>query len=131
MCWWGRQLSKLCRIQRWCVFPCQNCVFPWCIFTARSSHQRCSVKKGVLRNFPKFIGKHLCQSLFFNKVAGGACNFNKKETLAQVFSCEFSEISKNTFFTEHLWVTASLLYPLLFIKSMTYSLNIHFFSTTT
>ena len=26
-----------------------------------------------------------------------ACNFNKKETLAQMFSCEFCEISKNTF----------------------------------
>ena len=26
-----------------------------------------------------------------------ACNFIKKETLAQVFSCEFFEISKNTF----------------------------------
>ena len=25
-----------------------------------------------------------------------ACNFIKKETLAQVFSCEFCEISKNT-----------------------------------
>ena len=36
----------------------------------RSSHQRCSVRKGVLRNFTKFTGKHLCQSLFFNKVAG-------------------------------------------------------------
>ena len=45
-----------------------------------------------------------------------------------MFSCEFCDISKNTFFTEHLWVTASLLYPLLFIKSMTYSLNIHFFN---
>ena len=27
------------------------------------------MKKGVLRNFPKFTGKHLCNSLFFNKVA--------------------------------------------------------------
>ena len=27
-------------------------------------------KKGVLKNFAKFTGKHLCQSLFFNKVAG-------------------------------------------------------------
>ena len=36
----------------------------------RSSHRRCSVKKGVLRNFAKFTGKDLCQSLFFNKVAG-------------------------------------------------------------
>ena len=32
--------------------------------------QRFSVKKGVLRHFTKFTGKHLCQSPFFNKVAG-------------------------------------------------------------
>ena len=36
----------------------------------RSSHLRCSVKKGVLKNLAKFTGKHLCQGLFFNKVAG-------------------------------------------------------------
>ena len=30
-------------------------------------------------------------------------------TLAQVFSCEFCEISKNTFFTEDHWTTASRL----------------------
>ena len=33
-------------------------------------------------------------------------NFIKKK-LAQVFSCEFCEIFKNTFFTEQLRVTAS------------------------
>ena len=27
----------------------------------RSSHRRCSITKGVLRNFAKFTGKHLCQ----------------------------------------------------------------------
>ena len=27
-------------------------------------------KKGVLRNFAKFTGKHLCLSLFFDKVTG-------------------------------------------------------------
>ena len=27
------------------------------------------LKKGVLKNFLKSAGKHLCQSLFFNKVA--------------------------------------------------------------
>ena len=26
-----------------------------------------------------------------------------------MFSCEFCQVSKNTFFTEHLWVTASIL----------------------
>ena len=31
----------------------------------------------------------------------------KKEALAQVFSCEFCQISKNPFFTEHLCATAS------------------------
>ena len=35
----------------------------------RSSYQRCSMKKGVLRSFTKFTEKHLCQSLFFNEVA--------------------------------------------------------------
>ena len=30
--------------------------------------QRCSVKKGVFRNFTKFTGKHLCQSLFLVKL---------------------------------------------------------------
>ena len=43
-------------------------------------------KKCVLRNFTKFTGKHLCQSLFF-----------RKETLAQVLSYEFCKISNNTF----------------------------------
>ena len=37
---------------------------------SKSSHQSCSVRKGFLRNFKKFTGKHLCQGLFFNKVAG-------------------------------------------------------------
>ena len=77
----------------------------------RNSHQRCFIKKDILRNFTKFTEKHLCQSLFFNKVADLrplACNFIKKETLAQVLSCEFCEISKNNFFAEHLWTTASI-----------------------
>ena len=44
---------------------------------------------------------------FFNKVAGlRPATLLKKETQAQVFSCEFREISKNTFFTEYLWATA-------------------------
>ena len=36
----------------------------------RSSHPKVFCKKGVPRNFAKFTVKHLCQSLFFNKVAG-------------------------------------------------------------
>ena len=40
-----------------------------------------------------------------------ACNFIKKLTLAQVFSCEFCKISENTFFTEHLRTTVSVTKP--------------------
>ena len=77
--------------------------------------------KGVLRTFAKFTRKHLCQCLFFNKVAGLACNFIKKETLAQVFSCEFCEISKNIFSTEHLETTASFLTMKYLIKPSHFS----------
>ena len=33
----------------------------------RSSYQKCSIKKGILRSFTKFSKKHLYQSLFINK----------------------------------------------------------------
>ena len=51
------------------------------------SHWRSSIKKGALKYFPKFKGKHLCQSLFFNKL----------QTLTQVFSCEFCKNFRKTF----------------------------------
>ena len=48
-----------------------------------------------------------------------ACNFIQREALAQVLSCKFCEIFKNTFFTEHLWTTASmtLKYEILIVTS--------------
>ena len=36
----------------------------------RSSFPDVFYKKGALKSFAKFTGKQLCQSLFFNKVAG-------------------------------------------------------------
>ena len=38
--------------------------------SCRSSRPEVFRKKGVFRNFAKFTGKHLRQSLFFNKVVG-------------------------------------------------------------
>ena len=58
----------------------------------RSSRPEVFCKKSVLRNFAKLTGKHLCQNLFLSKITG----LIRKETLTQVFSCEFFEISKNT-----------------------------------
>ena len=53
-------------------------------------------KKIVFRNSAKFTGKHLHATVL------------TKKTLAQVFSCEFCEISKNTFLTEHLLINTSV-----------------------
>ena len=43
---------------------------PFCPSNTRSSHRKCSMKNGALKNFAKFTEKHLCQSLFFSKVVG-------------------------------------------------------------
>ena len=66
---------------------CQTYHHRQILSSCRSNHPEVSSKKCVLKNFAKFTGKHLCQSLFFSKV-----------TLAQVFPCEFCEIFKSTFF---------------------------------
>ena len=45
-------------------------------------------------NFSKFIGKHLCRSLFFNKIAG----LIKKETDTSVFLWILRNFSENLFY---------------------------------
>ena len=49
------------------------------------------------------------RNLLFNKVAGQACSFIKKEILAQVLSCEFCDIFKNTFSYRKPPVAASVM----------------------
>ena len=60
------------------------------------------MKKGVLKNFAIFTGKH-------NKVASlQTCNFIKKDTPVRVLSCGQCEIFKSTYFEEHLQTAASI-----------------------
>ena len=54
-------------------------------------------KKGVLRNFANFTGKHLYQSLIFVKLAGLRPVTISKMRLAQAFSFQLCEIFKNTY----------------------------------
>ena len=69
----------------------------------RSSHHRCSMKKGVLRNLTKSTGKHLCQSLFLNKVAGlRPASSLKKRLWHRCFPANFVKFLKTPFLTEHL-----------------------------
>ena len=60
-----------------------------------SSCRKLVYKKGILKSFAKFTGKHLRWSLFFNNVAGrlGGRNFIQK-TPVQVFPAKFV----NTYF---------------------------------
>ena len=51
------------------LLPCYQKTNIGDINIVRSCHQRCSVIKGVLRNFTK-SQKNTCARVFFNKVAG-------------------------------------------------------------
>ena len=53
-------------------------------------------KIGVPRNFVKFTAKHLCQSLFFNKVAG-LRNWWKKRTWLRCFPVNFAKFLRAPF----------------------------------
>ena len=64
---------------------------------ARSSRSRMFFKIGVHKNLANFRGKHLPKSL----------QFYQKETPTKMFSCEFCDIFKNTFFYRTLPVAAS------------------------
>ena len=45
---------------------------------------------------------------FLMKLQFPGCNFIKNDTLSQDLSCEFCKICKISFFTDHLWETASI-----------------------
>ena len=70
----------------------------------RNSRPEMFCEKGVLRNFAKFTGKHLCQSLFFNKVAGPRpATLLKKRLWHRCFPVNFAKFLRTTSFIEHLW----------------------------
>ena len=54
-------------------------------------------KKGALKNFTKFTGKHLCQSLFFDKAA-------ETGDWHRCFRMNFANFFKKTFFIDYLRV---------------------------
>ena len=76
----------------------------------RSSRQEVFCKKGVLENFAKFTGKHLCQGLFFNKVAGlRPATLFKKRLWHRCFPVNFAKILGTPFFIEHLqWLLLNM-----------------------
>ena len=75
-------------------------------------------EKGVLRNFAKLTGKHTCQSLFFNKVAGfRSATLLKKRFWHRCFPVNFTKFLRTHFLTEHLqWLLLAFV-RLLFVIS--------------
>ena len=65
---------------------------------SRSSQQWCFVRKGILRNFTKFTGKHLCQGLFFNIVVGPRpATLLKKRLWHKCFPVDFVKFPRTSF----------------------------------
>ena len=71
--------------------------------------QRCSVKKVFLEISQNSQGNTCARVSFLKKLQAEACNFIKKETVAQVFSCKFCGFCKNTFSYRTPLVAASVI----------------------
>ena len=70
----------------------------------RSSRPEVFCKNDVLRNFAKFTRKHLCESFFFNKVAGlRPAILLKKRLTHRCLPVNFVKFLRTPFFIEHLW----------------------------
>ena len=69
----------------------------------RRSRPEVFCKKGVLRKFTEFAGKHLCQSLFFNKFAGlKPVTLLKMRLWHSCFPVNFLKFLRTPFYIEYL-----------------------------
>ena len=93
----------------------------------RSSRPDVVCKKGPLKNFPKIPGKQLCQSLFFNKVAGlRLATLLKKRLWHRCFPANFVKFPRTPFLQNTsgrllLWVSViyvESMFPCYFLPDM-------------
>ena len=84
------------------------------LYADRSSCPEAFYEKVVLRNFAKFTGKHVYQSLFFNNVAGlRSATLLKKRLWHRRFTVNFSKLLIIPFLTEHLrWLLLYIAFSL-------------------
>ena len=96
--WKKTQIEKICKSNFFCP------QIQTSLFTSEAVAWRCSVKKYVLENFAIFTGKYLCQSLYFNNVAGlNPATLLKKRLLHRCFPVSFAKFLRTLVFIEHLW----------------------------
>ena len=90
-----------------------------CQGAGRGSRPEVLFKKDALRNFTKFTGKHLCQSLFFNQAAGlrPAASFAKR-LWHRCFPVSFAKFLKTPFLQNtsgRLLLASAILFQLFYI----------------
>ena len=106
-------------------------VLPFTFHTnASSSHQRCSLKKGVLRNFSKFTGKQLRHGLFLNKLAGlRLATLLKKSLWYKCFPVNFAKFLRKPFLqnTSRWLLLNSVVFQRIFCKRKIFIGNIKIF----
>ena len=97
----------------------------------KSSRPEVFCKKGVLRNFTKFTGKHLCRSLFFNKVTGlRSATLLKERLWPRYFPVNFAKFLRTPFLKEHLWwLLLNIEYLLVIFHSVGHPLSVMVFIT--
>ena len=69
--------------------------------TAQKQSPRCVLWKRCFRNFTKFTGKHLYQSLFLIKFQKAPATLLKKGLWYRCFPVNFAKFLRTPFFTEH------------------------------
>ena len=74
--------------KQFCRIVFFNTVAGWKLESVRTSHWRCSVKQGILKNFANSTGKNLCWSLFLVMLQFWGAATLLKKTLAHLLSCE-------------------------------------------
>ena len=72
------------------------------IVSSEAVVRRCFIKKMFLEILQNSQENTCAKVSFLIKLLAEACNFVKKETLAHVFSYEFSKILRTPFLTDHL-----------------------------
>ena len=106
-----KPLDEVCRRQnlfqrQWRYKGVRVSAWVYHLLTDRSSHRRCSLKS-VFKIWQNSHENTCVRASFLIKLQAPSQQLITKETLAQVFSCAFGEIFKNTFFTEQQRATAS------------------------
>ena len=74
---------------------------------SRSSHPELFCPKGMLKKFTKFTGKHLCQNIFLNKIAGRPATLLNKTLRHRCFPVNFGKLLRTIYYRTPLVAASS------------------------